>query len=288
MSITLTSYGPKTKAKSLGLGVFDGIHKGHQAILSQCDSLLTFNPHPVTILNKAITLERLTTIEEMTHYIPKLFVLEFNQSIATLSAHDFLNKIILEKINPDTIVIGYDYHFGKNKEGTPEIFKQWCNNHNIPISIVEPISNNTQIIKSKAIRTQLKEGNINQALDDLGHPYLMIGTVVKGDNRGKELGFPTANLMFPTEKLIPQHGVYKASITIENKHYKTMLYIGKRPTFNATTPTVEAFILDFKGNLYDQSICLYIEHYLRPEKKFPNKESLIKQIHQDIHDAYGH
>ena len=287
MAIKLITYGHKKKTKSLGLGVFDGIHKGHQAILSQCDALLTFNPHPVTILHNTITLDRLTTVEEMTHYIPQLFVLEFNKMIANLSAQDFLNKIILEKINPSHIVIGYDYHFGKNKEGTPEIFKQWCNNHNIPITIVEPISNTDQIIKSKAIRTQLKEGDVNQALDDLGHPYLMIGTVIKGDSRGKELGFPTANLKFPTEKLIPKKGVYKGNITIENKPYKTMIYIGNRPTFNTKTTTVEAFILDFKGNLYDQTICLYIEQYLRPEKTFPNKEALISQINQDIQNAYG-
>ena len=151
MAIKLTTYGHKKKTKSLGLGVFDGIHKGHQAILSQCDALLTFNPHPVTILHNTITLDRLTTVEEMTHYIPQLFVLEFNKMIANLSAQDFLNKIILEKINPSHIVIGYDYHFGKNKEGTPEIFKQWCNNHNIPITIVEPISNTDQIIKSLSL-----------------------------------------------------------------------------------------------------------------------------------------
>ena len=287
MAIKLTTYGSKKAPQSLGLGVFDGIHKGHQAILSQCDALLTFNPHPVTIIHNTIPLDRLTTIKEMTQYIPQLFVLEFNKMIANLSAQDFLNKIILEKINPSRIVIGYDYHFGKNKKGTPDIFKQWCNSHNIPITIVEPISNTDQIIKSKAIRTELKQGDVNQALDDLGHPYLMIGTVIKGDSRGKELGFPTANLKFPPEKLIPKKGVYKGTITIEDKPYKTMIYIGNRPTFNTKTTTVEAFILDFKGNLYDQTISLYIEHYLRAEKIFPNKEALINQIHQDIQNAYG-
>tara|TARA_B100000427_G_scaffold133371_2_gene110979 strand:+ start:273 stop:1139 length:867 start_codon:yes stop_codon:yes gene_type:complete len=287
MTITLTTYGSKKRPKSLGLGVFDGIHVGHQGLLAQCDALLTFNPHPITIIQNHITVERLTTIKEMTHYVDLLYVLEFNKNVANLSAYDFLNLVILNKINPENVVIGYDYYFGKNKEGTPSLFKKWAQQHNISLTIVDPIKNETKAIKSKSIRSEIKQGDFNQAIKDLGHSYLMIGQVIKGDNRGKSLGFPTANLEFPDEKLIPQHGVYKGKISYENQSYQAMIYIGNKPTFNTTTTSVEAFLLDFNGDLYDKTVNLFIEAYLRPEKQFQSKKDLINQIKTDIHAAFN-
>jgi len=287
MSIELTVYGTTNTPNTLGLGVFDGVHLGHQALLNQCDALLTFNPHPVTIINPSITIERLTTIEEMTHYIKQLYVLTFNDSVANLSAREFLDTIILEKIKPRNIVIGYDYHFGKNKEGTPELFKSWCDEHDIGITIVPPIKNNEAIIKSQAIRQQLKNTQASQALDNLGHSYLMIGTVIHGDNRGKTLGYPTANLVFDQEKLIPHHGVYKGKLCLKNQEFKAMIYIGNRPTFNTNTSTVEAFLLDFEGDLYNQKVHLYLEKFLRDEQKFNDHEALISQINNDINHAFN-
>lgn len=287
MALSLTFHGKTTGIQSLGLGVFDGVHLGHQHLLNQCDALLTFNPHPASIIKGATHLKRLTTLDEMTYYIPDLISLEFTPSIAQLSADTFLNTILLDRINPASIVIGYDYFFGKNKEGTPEYLKKWGETHDIPVTIVDPIMHTDYIVKSKAIRTALMTGNAQDGLDALGHPYLMKGTVIKGDHRGHSLGFPTANLCFPTEKLIPKHGIYKGSILLDDTSYKAMIYIGNKPTFGSESHAVEVFILDFSDDIYGDSVSLFIEQFIRPEKAFDSTEALIEQIKRDIHTAYG-
>ena len=284
----LTYHTKQKQPQCLGLGVFDGIHQGHKVILDRCDHLLTFDPHPAVIIKQISCLYRLTTLTEMTYYIPNLISLHFTTEIANLSALDFLNHVIKERINPKSLIIGYDYYFGKNRSGTPDLLKKWADQENIPIQIINPISYKNTIVKSKAIREQMLSGEFNKAIASLGHSYLMIGMVVKGDQRGRSLGFPTANLEFPANKLIPNHGVYKGTVQINNKTYNAMIYIGNKPTFNQQKASVEAFILDFNGNLYDQYIYLFIESFIRAEQQFSSQSELIHQIKKDIHHAFDH
>ena len=285
MSINITFHGNNQQPESLGIGVFDGIHQGHQALLNQCDTLLTFNPHPVTLIKQIDAIKRLTTLPEMTYYVPHLISLEFNKTIQNLSAIDFLDQIILKKINPKKVVIGYDYHFGNNREGTPQFFYDWGKKNNIEVTIIKPVSHENTIVKSRQIRSSIEQGNFNQAIEALGHPYLIIGKVTKGDNRGKTLGFPTANLQVAENKLIPNNGVYKGHVLINNTPYKAMIYIGNRPTFN-TSHSIEVFILNYDKNLYNQELYVFVTQFLRQEIKFQSQDQLIEQIHKDIAIAY--
>lgn len=286
MAINLTFHGSKT-INTLGIGVFDGVHQGHQALLNHCDSLLTFNPHPATITQQISTIKRLTTIEEMIYYVPNLISLEFNKTIQTLSAEEFLNTIILHHIKPKKVVIGYDYHFGKNRKGTPNYFQEWGKQNNIPVTIINPISHENNIVKSRDIRATFESGQFNSAVTKLGHPYLIVGTVIKGDGRGKELGFPTANITYPENKLIPTNGVYKGYVLFKNKTYKAMIYIGKKPTFSSNNIAVEIFMLNFNQDCYHQKLHLFIETFLRTDVKFTSKEKLIQQIKEDIFHAFN-
>ena len=153
MTINIT-YFSKNELKptiSLGLGVFDGVHLGHQQIISQVDTVLTFNPHPATIINPNTTLLRLSTPEEMSFYINQVACLNFDKTIANMSADEFLNDVILKKISPKKIVIGYDYFFGSNRKGTPEYLKEWGKKHSIEVIVVTPFSKQNTIVKSKLI-----------------------------------------------------------------------------------------------------------------------------------------
>ena len=269
----------------LGLGVFDGIHQGHQQLLKEADALLTFEPHPITIL-KNIQVNRLTTKEELPFYIPQLFTLEFTKDIATMSSDDFLNDIILKKINPKKIVVGYDYHYGHKKEGNIATLKQWGTDNHIDIIEINPFTINNIPIKSRLIRKTLTEDNFNQGIEWLGHSYLIKGTVIKGDGRGKTIGFPTANIAVSTNKCIPQYGVYKGTTTINQTSYNAMIYIGNKPTFNHTHRSIEVHILNFDQDIYNQTIDVFLEKKIRDHQKFDSTETLIAQIKDDINLCY--
>ena len=278
-------YFSKTKLqpiKSLGLGVFDGVHLGHQQIISQVDTVLTFNPHPTTIINPKTELLRLSTPEEMATYVNQVACLNFDNTIAAMSADEFLNDIILTQLSPKKIVVGYDYFFGSKRKGTPEYLKAWGKTHNIDVTIVKAFSKDDTIVKSKLIRQLFLDNHCNKAIELLGHPYLIYGQVVKGDQRGTSLGFPTANLEVAKNKLIPPTGVYKGHVKIQNTTFKTFIYIGSKPTFNGNKRTIEAYIHGFSGNLYDQKLGLHIEQFIRNEIKFKSSQDLISQIKKDL------
>lgn len=269
----------------LGLGVFDGIHLGHQQLLKHADALLTFEPHPISVL-KNIKVNRLTTAEELPYYVPQLFTLEFNQNTATMSANQFLDDIILKQINPKKIVVGYDYHYGHNREGNIETLIAWGIKNSIEIIEIEPFTYKEQLVKSRVIRTALTEKNFNQGIKWLGHSYLMKGTVIKGEGRGHQIGIPTANIKVAPLKCIPQYGVYKGKANYNNKLFNAMIYIGDKPTFNSNYTSIEVHILDFNNMIYNESIDIFIEEKIRDDIKFKSKDDLIKQIHQDIKHCY--
>ncbi len=185
-------------------------------------------------------------------------------------------------MNPKKIVVGYDYYFGTKRSGTPEYLKQWGNKNNIDITIISPFTLNKTIVKSKHIRKLIQESKFKEAINFLGHPYLIKGIVVKGDQRGRSLGFPTANLDVETTKLIPQTGVYSGYIILNNITYKTFIYIGTKPTFGGQTKTIEAYIHEFSGNLYKKEIGIHIEKFIRKEIKFNSSNDLIMQIKNDL------
>ena len=269
---------------SLGLGVFDGMHLGHQAIASQCSALLTFYPHPDIVLRKKNDMKMLSSLKELRYYSKNLLVLHFSKVIAQLSAKEFLDKIVLPQ-QPKTLVVGYDFRFGSKKTGDISFMKSWATQHNILVIETPPICHRGIPIKSSAIRHQFQHDHFDQALELLGHPYLIMGRVIEGEKRGRTLGFPTANLAMPRYKLLPHTGVYRGKVQWSSHTYPAMIYIGNKPTFGKYETHVEVHIPGFEGNLYGKTLKLQIEGKIRPDMRFSDKDALVAQIKKDIEIA---
>jgi len=270
----------RSNITALGIGVFDGLHLGHQEILQHSSHLITFSPHPDLVLGKNNAIKLITTLLELRHYVPNLEVIAFNQEIAKLSAESFLNRFILP-LSPQKIITGYDFMFGHNKEGDTEFLARWATQHNISFQKIDAVTFQNKPIKSSAIREWLKT-DFNLAVKALGHSYLIQGEVIHGVGRGKRLGFPTANLKIPAQKCLPATGVYKASVEINGRYYDAMAYIGNKPTFGDHEIGLEVYILNYDNDLYNQKINVFLEYFVRPDTKFESKEALVAQINADI------
>ncbi len=266
---------------SLGLGVFDGMHQGHQEIAKACTALLTFYPHPDKVLKKNIGAKALSTLAELRHYFPHLLVLHFTKDIAKMSPKEFLDSIILTQ-KPKQIVVGYDFKFGSKKTGDIPFLKKWALKNNIKVIEIPPKCLKDKPIKSSAIRQLLLDNNFEEALQLLGHSYLIIGTVTRGEGRGKKIGFPTANLKVPRYKQIPESGVYFGNVEIKKKWLPAMIYIGKKGTFGTHPLGIEVHILNFEGNLYKKRLTIEIHYKIREDMKFLTTSHLIAQIQSDI------
>jgi riboflavin kinase/FMN adenylyltransferase len=271
---------------SLGLGVFDGYHIGHQSIGNKVEALLTFNPHPALVLKKKEQIPCLSSLDELRELFENTYCLTFTEELSKLSAEDFLNKVILEQTPAKKIVVGYDFKFGFNRQGDAQLLIAWGQRHNIDIEIVDEVFLDGKAVHSSLIRQNLQQGEFSKAQRLLGHPYLIRGTVIKGEGRGGSLGFPTANMLVPSNKCLPQNGVYKGFVRINDIEQKAMIYIGSKPTFNGLSQSIEVHILDFSKNIYDQTLSVYMTGWIRDQKKFDTKQALVEQITDDIRLAY--
>jgi riboflavin kinase/FMN adenylyltransferase len=276
---------PKQPIHTLGIGVFDGMHRGHQAIASLCDALLTFYPHPDWVLGKNKTLKLLTTPAERRHYFPHSISARFTRKLASLSAEEFLHAIIETHLSPKRIVVGYDFAFGYKKQGSVAFLKEWASSRGIDVVEIPPITYQGKTVRSAWIREALQTGQFDTAIACLDHSYLMMGTVISGEGRGRTIGFPTANLKVSRHKLIPASGVYSGTVTLQNSSYPAMIYIGKKPTFGGTTQTLEVHLLDFSGHLYGKQLQVHFTQKIRGELKFESIEALTNQIRADIESA---
>jgi len=269
--------------QALGIGVFDGLHEGHQQILNASDALMTFFPHPIVVLGKSRDVQYLTTPRELRYFAKRLLVLKFTQEVARLSPKAFLSMIV-RTIGPKKIVVGYDFRFGHKKAGDVNALRAWGKENDIAIEIIPPFLDATgSPIKSSAIRKSLDD-NFEKAVTLMRHPYLIIGKVVRGESRGKKLGFPTANLKIPHHKKLPSTGVYKGYVQLRNTdpNKKCAIYIGKKPSFSGQEVGVEVHILNYSGNLYNKIIKVFLEEKIRDDQKFDSTEKLIEQIKQDV------
>jgi riboflavin kinase / FMN adenylyltransferase len=268
--------------ESLGLGVFDGLHRGHRALTDQCDAILTFHPHPNSILKKDSDLKYLSTVDELQTLFPHLITLRFTRELSQLSARTFLDTILLEQIKPKRIVVGYDYRFGYKREGDFTFLKAWSDAHNIEAVCVSPFEDGGAPVKSGRIRHLILTGQFDEALTLLGHPYLLSGEVIKGDGRGRALGFPTANLQVSSIKLIPSKGVYAGHIEIDGQRHLCIIYIGNKPTFSGEDKGVEVHIPGFKGDLYGRHLMVSLTRFIRGEQTFVSSDALVAQIEADL------
>jgi len=289
---------PVLKNAVVTSGTFDGVHLGHQKILQRVleiaeridgeTVLITFWPHPRLVLfPEEHKLRLLSTFEEKAKLLRELGIdhlisIPFTKEFSELSSQEFIENVLVNKIKCKKLVIGYDHRFGKNREGSFEYLQA---NHlkfgfeleEIPRQDVDDIG-----ISSTKIRKALEAGDVTMALNYLGRPYELNGLVIKGQQIGRSIGFPTANIHIPNDyKLVPRDGVYAVQAAVNGNLYKAMLNIGNRPTVDGSKKTVEAHLFDFQGDLYDMQITIYFKAFLREERKFDGLEELKAQLKLD-------
>lgn len=279
-------------------GTFDGVHLGHQKLLTRLNEIsdqsggesfvLTFWPHPrMVISDSGQDLQLLSTIEEKIDLFSKLnikhlAIIPFTRSFSELTSLEFIQKVLVDRIGTKKLVIGYDHRFGKNREGSFEFLKNNCTSFGFDVEEISRQDIEDMAISSSRIRKSLLSGNVQEANELLGRPYSITGTIVKGKQLGRTIGFPTANLLIQEgHKLIPHNGVYVIRAEYQDKEYEGMLNIGVRPTVDGIFRTIEANLFDFNKEIYGEEITLKMLAYLRPEKKFSGLDELTGQIKID-------
>jgi riboflavin kinase/FMN adenylyltransferase len=283
---------------ALTVGSFDGVHLGHKSIfenliaISEKQNLesviITFDPHPRKVLGTADkNFKLLTSLDEKIELfeqigIDQILIITFTKEFAKLSYRQFVENILVEKLNVREMVIGYDHHFGKDREGGMDKLIELGKIHGFSVKQISPFTTNGKTISSSLIRQLLEEGEIEKANEFLGRQYSIKGKVVKGVGRGREIGFPTANIQLENEdKVVPKRGVYAVDVVYENKLFKGMMNIGNRPTFNFDSLTLEVHIFKFTVYIYDAFIKICFKKYIREEKKFSNVNELKTQLIDD-------
>ncbi|MCX8062584.1 MAG: bifunctional riboflavin kinase/FAD synthetase, partial [Anaerolineales bacterium] len=282
----------------VSIGTFDGVHVGHQEIIRNLVTMarqtelpavvVTFFPHPDRVLGKKEGRFYLSTPEEKAEILGNLgvdFVVThpFNTEVANLSARDFLQNL-KDQINFQHLVVGYDFALGRKREGTVTRLAELSHEIGFGLHVVPAVELNGEVVSSSLVRSLLNEGNIKKVNLLLGRPFSLSGMVIKGDGRGRTLGIPTANLDILAERAVPLQGVYVCHALVNRQRFGAVVNVGVRPTFeeDPVAPRVEAHLLDFNSDLYYESLTLEFLDRLREEKRFPSKEDLVKQIHQDI------
>jgi len=282
-------------------GTFDGVHKGHQKILSGLKEsclkhngesvLITFHPHPRQILKKDDDLKLLSTLDEkiklLTQFeVDHLLIIPFTNAFSELSSEEFIEEILIKTINTKKLVIGYDHRFGKNREGSFEYLKDHSHNYGFEIEEIPAQEIDDIAVSSTKIRNALLEGDIELANDYLGHQYSLEGKVVKGKQIGRTIGYPTANIEIKEKyKLIPADGVYIVEVEYKNETYGGMLSIGNNPTLNGTQTTIEVNIFNFNKEIYNEGLTVRFVKYMRGQIKYSNLEGLIAQLKNDEIEA---
>ncbi len=284
----------------LTIGNFDGVHKGHLALFNKVKEVakeikgtsvvMTFYPHPIKVLGNKDGPPLITPIEQKLSLIKKagidiILCLPFTKEFAKISAKEFVEKILVEKIGVRCVVVGYDFAFGKGREGDISFLKEMGKRFGFDVIVIEPVSINGTVVSSTKIRELVQEGRIDETKILLGRNYQIEGIVVKGKDRGaKILGYPTANLNL-IDELTPKKGVYAVRVYVEDKVYDGVANIGYNPTFGDKSFSVETHIIGFKGNLLGKKIRVEFVKRLRDEKRFKDPKELSLQISKDIEEA---
>lgn len=284
------------------IGTFDGVHRGHRYVLNLCKEisvqhfchwlLYTFDPHPREVLGNG-NFKLITTTEEKLFLLEKfgvesVYIQNFTKDFALKSAKEFLESELISKLKIKHLVIGYDHQFGKDRQGTYEAITEMSKQYNFNLHRVEPVYYNDVIISSTKIRAALENGNIIEANEMLGYPFMLMAKVVEGLKIGRTLGFPTANLSIEnTKKIIPKTGVYAVWVFIDDQLYEGVLNIGYRPTLEIPehSLSVEVYIINFDKNIYDKNIRVHFLERFRDDEKFNSISDLKKQIAKDVETA---
>ena len=288
---------------ALTVGTFDGIHLGHRKIIKELlrlakernltSSLLTFEPHPKTVVQDSPhRIKLLTTMEEkleILHEIglERVIIAKFTREFSEINYKTFVEDILLNRLRASCIIIGYDHSFGRNRIGNFKELENLSNLYSFHLKEIGPLKIDNQTVSSTRIRSYVDDGDMVSAAKMLGHHYSLEGIVIKGEGRGKRLSFPTANLLVENQnKLTPKEGVYVVDCRVHGKIYRGMANIGFKPTFGGVSRTVEIHILDFSEDIYGEKISVHFIKRLRDEVKFNSEEQLIKQLNLDKENSY--
>ncbi len=287
---------------AVAIGNFYGVHRGHavlvQATHKQARKLggpavvVTFDPHPLRILAPERFMPQLTTANDRAEYMlqagaDRVVILQTTPALLELRSEEFLNTVVRDRLRAKFMVEGFNFGFGKDREGNIDLLEKWTTKANIGLEVVSAIRlPSGEPISSSRVRAALESGDIAGATELLGRPYRLRGTVAQGERRGGTLGFPTANLVdCPT--VIPGDGVYAGRAITDQGSWRAAINIGPNPTFDVATRKVEAHLLDFKGDLYDAAIALDFTARLRDVKRFASKEELVAQLQKDVERVRG-
>jgi riboflavin kinase/FMN adenylyltransferase len=286
-------------ASMVTIGVFDGLHLGHQHLIRQLVTeahangllagVMTFHPHPDTVIHHRSGRYDLTTIDERAELMAGLGVdylvtHPFNRDVMQIRAAEFVRRIV-NGMQPCCLWVGEDFALGHKREGDVAFLKAQGASYGFDVTAIPLVEVNKHTISSTAIRDALREASIKTANDLLGRAYNVRGGVVTGHQRGRTIGFPTANIQVPDGKLIPANGVYAGWATLNGERFMAATNVGYSPTFGNEAVTVEAYLLDFDRDIYGQTLTVSFEHYLRPEMKFSGLEALIAQLNTDVERA---
>ena len=294
---------PALQGGVVAIGNFDGVHLGHRAVLKQTLEIaharsvpalaLTFEPHPRTFFRPQEPVFRLTGARRKAQLLldagmDGVVSLSFNSEFAELTAQAFLTTHLKEGLKASHVVAGHDFHFGRNREGTPDLLLGKGAEHGFGVTLIEPFSDPLQpgeIVSSSRIRQALADGDIAAANRLLDRPYGVSGIVVEGAKLGRTLGYPTANLKLPEETGL-RHGIYAVRLCrADGSLHDGVASFGRRPTFDNGAPLLETFVFDFSGDLYGEEITILFHGWIRPEEKFESAEALVMQMDRDSEAA---
>lgn len=297
----LESYPSEGPATAVALGVFDGIHLGHRAILETAVAearrasltavACTFDPHPMEVLQPGRAQALLSSLDERLDLIAATgvqatVVLRFTPELAAMEPDAFVRDVLVERLRARQVVVGFNHTFGRGARGDARLLGALGERLGFTTHMVEPLVVDGVPVSSSAIREALKTGSVERASRYLGRPYSVVGPVVEGAGRGRTLGFPTANVRPERQVLVPP-GVYACQASDGSEAYPAVVNIGVRPTFDEHELVIEAYLLDFAGSLYGRRLRLGFVAHIREERKFPGVEALREQIARDVADARG-
>lgn len=283
----------------LTIGVFDGVHVGHQHLIGQLrkqaeergfiGGVVTFRQHPQTVLNPQFGVSYLTTLEKRTKLIRNLGIelvvaLSFTPELSQLPAREFI-LLLKEHLKMRGLVVGPDFALGRGREGDAAYLRNLGLEAGFTVDVVRPFKRNDETVSSTAIRNALARGDVAKVTEFLGRNFALSGPVVRGVERGRTLGFPTANLAVNSNQALPADGVYATRVYVGGSAHKAVVNIGQRPTFDEKDRTVEVYLLDFKGDLYGEEIKVELVERLRAERKFDSADELKAQIGKDVERA---
>jgi riboflavin kinase/FMN adenylyltransferase len=278
------------------IGNFDGVHRGHQAMLNTLISrarsegvlavAVTFDPHPIALLKPDAAPPGLTTIEHRAELLARYgvdvtLVLPTDRNLLSLTAEDFFDTILRQRLQVRGLVEGPNFFFGRNRSGNITVLRGFCHAHGLSFDVVPPVTVDEQLVSSSVIRSLIESGDLAHAVRLLGHSYRMSGHVGHGAQRGRTIGFPTANLMDVTT-LIPANGVYSGWAFVDNGRHSAAIHIGPNPTFGEGARKIEVHLLDFQGDLYGHELKVDFVDRVRDVRRFESVEQLQLQLQQDV------